>query len=138
MSKQDKNWSLDEEIKEPIIRTPRHGKPIDIELGDYRVRTLNVKERFSSSYTLEGDLEVSKIKKEQSFRKKFGYFGRNIFFMSKSVEWVSKIPVKSFSRQLYHPRVLAEVVVADLRTQGVEVNYEKTEELLTEALKPYV
>ena len=56
---------------------------------------------------------------------------------TETVEWKSVVPANS-NHQLYHPRTLAEIVVADLRSQGVGVNPQRTEELLVEALKPYV
>ncbi|MDO8516868.1 MAG: hypothetical protein Q7S33_01975 [Nanoarchaeota archaeon] len=115
------------------IRAPMHSNPITERFGDYEIKTWGIHENSNNkSYFLWGNLSLSKIRKE----KIFGFLP----FEKEKVEWQSSIDTSrpSISCELYHPRKIAELIVEDLEKQGIEVNHQKTEELLVIALNPYV
>jgi hypothetical protein len=90
-------------------------------------------------YLLEGNLSVSRIKEEAGTRKKYYICGPEVPVINKVLEWKGVVPVDHKDQtQLYQPRHLADLVVADLEDQGIELNPTKTKNLLDEALKPYV
>jgi hypothetical protein len=136
-NKEKPNWSLEEKTFELPPRAPSHANPIYERFGDYAIFTRNVYEAFTENYHLKGELSILKFGRKIKNHKKYFFFGPMVPVEEKFTEWKSTIKADDIDKQLYHPRTLAEVVVEDLKTQGIKVNLEKTEKLLIEALKPY-
>ncbi|MDO8516869.1 MAG: hypothetical protein Q7S33_01980 [Nanoarchaeota archaeon] len=136
-ARETKKYDLEEKVigppeSAPINRAPAHAKPIKQRFGEYEVRTWDIYENSNDSYFLNGKLSLSKIKKE----KIIGFLP----FEREKIEWQSIIDTNlpSTGCEFYHPRKIADVIVQDLKTRGIEVNHQKTEELLVIALTPYV
>ncbi len=134
-----KTWDLEERTDRPsVVRTPNHAHPINVRLGDYEIKTWEIEEDITSYYHLRGKLSIYKIGKKTETRKQYWLFGNDVIIKKESIEWQSVVSASSSDHQLYHPKGLAELVVADLKHKGISVNPQRVEDLLEEALKPYV
>lgn len=136
-----KDWDLEEKVidsEKECTRTPNHANPIKVRLGDYKIQTKDVEESFSSYYSLYGTLFVSKIGKKPVMKRK-SLFRPKVPVEEEFIEWEVYVPIRTYDdHSLYDIKYLANSLYESLKGDKILVNIEKTEELLAEALKPYV
>jgi hypothetical protein len=107
-----------------------------VRLGDYIIETKNIDEDFNVYYKLTGEITITKKARSEISTKKYLFFGPEV--RKEVTAWTCKINANGDKTQLYEPRALAKLVVKALENQKIIVNPYKAEDLLTEALKPYV
>jgi hypothetical protein len=141
-----KTYDLEEKLFNGVEFKSRP-ESIVVNLGNYRIKTTGVAETVryvkiknisKREYRLYGNLSVSKISTTKKIKRKYGLFGEKIEKIKEEIKWKVGFSLDDVEQQFYYPLRLAEDIHKRLRVQKVDANLTKIEELLTDALQPYV